>query len=233
MKFYIRIIIAALVAISCSEAPKDPIAILNESMMKAMEINSASYRMQSLIITGADTQSVNRQIYIKRNDADTLVGIKLKIVDEDSSAVYYDGNNFVLIDDYSRKIIVPDSATPAAFIASGLIDIQSMIIKRRDGKLADKDQNNIQYSGVMELNGRKLEIVRFSKTDNKTKQRSEIKYYFSADDKLLRRIEMSGAKGSSKYYQLIQVNELNINAPMPDSIFAPSIPTDYSKQLWK
>lgn len=233
MKLYISILITALITISCSEAPKDPIAILNASMMKAMEINSASYRMQSLTITGTDTQAVNRRIYIKRNDTDTLVGLKLKIVDEDSSAVYYDGNNFILIDDYSRKVIVPDSAMPAAFIAVGLLDIQSMIIKRRDGKLADKNQNNIQYSGAMELNGRKLEIVKFSKTDSTTKQQSEVKYYFSADDKLLRKIEMTGVKGNSKYYQLIQVNELNINAPMPDSIFAPSIPTDYTKQLWK
>lgn len=233
MRLYISIFITALILISCSEAPKDPIAILNASMMKAMEINSASYRMQSLIITGADTQSVNRQIYIKRNDADTLVGLKLKIVDEDSSAVYYDGYNFILIDDYARKVIVPDSAMPASFIAVGLLDIQSMIIKRRDGKLADKNQNNIQYSGTMELNGRKLEIVKFSKIDSTTKQQSEVKYYFSADDKLLRRIEMTGAKGNLKYYQLIQVNELNINAPMPDSIFAPPIPTDYTKQLWK
>ena len=233
MKLYISILITALITISCSEAPKDPIAILNASMMKAMEINSASYRMQSLTITGADTQAVNRRIYIKRNDTDTLVGLKLKIVDEDSSAVYYDGNNFILIDDYSRKVIVPDSAMPAAFIAVGLLDIQSMIIKRGDGKLADKNQNNIQYSGAMELNGRKLEIVKFSKTDSTTKQQSEVKYYFSSDDKLLRKIEMTGVKGNSKYYQLIQVNELNINAPMPDSIFAPSIPTDYTKQLWK
>lgn len=233
MKLFVGIICAMLITVSCSESTKDPIAILNASMMKAMEINSASYRMQSLIITGADTQIVNRQIYIKRNDNDTVVGMKLKIVDEDSSAVYYDGNNFVLIDDYSRKVIVPDSAMPAGFIAAGLLDIQSMIIKRRDGKLADKNQNNIKYFGAVELNGRQLEIVSFSKIDSTTKQKSEVKYYFSADDKLLRRIEMTGVKGSSKYYQLIQVNELNINAPMPDSVFSPSIPTEYTKQLWK
>ena len=55
MKLFVGIICAMLITVSCSESTKDPIAILNASMMKAMEINSASYRMQSLIITGADT----------------------------------------------------------------------------------------------------------------------------------------------------------------------------------
>lgn len=228
MKQILKIIFVIAIMVSCSESKKDPVDILNASMAKAMEINSASYKMINMVISGADTQFVNRQIFIKRNEMDSIVGLKVKIVDSDSSSLYYDGTDFVVLDNYSRKYIVPDSSVPASAVISTMLDIQALIIKKRDGKLAVKGQNNISYLGQTKIDGRLLNVVLF-----KNKDKGEIKYYFSNDDKFIRQVEMTNIKDSKIYAQYIQINELNINARIPDSVFSPNIPNAYERQIWK
>lgn len=228
---YIYLLLAVVLFSSCGNNSPKPEDILNQSMKRAEEINSAKFKLNSISINGIDTQFVSRIIYLKRNEIDTVVGLKIKIVDTDGSSIYYNGKQFMLIDDYSKKIILPDSTYSASDLIKLFTDMYSLVIKPRDGKIVDKNQNELKYEGVTNIDGRQLDIISFQSKENKPK--SIIKYYFSKDDKFIRRIELKSIDKSKAFYQLMEINELNINAPTADSIFSPLIPEGYNIQFWK
>jgi outer membrane lipoprotein-sorting protein len=199
-------------------------------MRRAEEINSAMFRLKEISIIGTDTTFQNRLIYLKRNEADKIIGLKVKIEDPDGSTIYFDGSKFLLIDTVAKKVITPDSTIGSAGLASLFSDMYYMIIKKRDGKIISKNQDQLKYEGQTKIDGRILDIVTFFTKTQNSGAASTVKYYISADDYFIRRIEVSSKNAKKPFYNVMEISELDINHPCPDSIFSPRIPEDYQIQ---
>ncbi|OGU60304.1 MAG: hypothetical protein A2X64_03675 [Ignavibacteria bacterium GWF2_33_9] len=223
MKKLSQLFLIALIGIgfaSCS-SKQDSLQLFFDSDFAANKVKSAEFTITYNNLIKGEEQEFSTKVFAAKAGDEEDSQILYRIEENGGTVITFDGKTFIVKDEQQKSLSASDDMSMASKLASEMTQSFYMIIDNTlDTAGIRKSSEHFKYIGETEINGEKFYEVSQS-ADGHMDYTVENHYFFSAEDKLMKKYTSKIEDKSKKVVQNIQIyiSNVKLDEKIPANLF--------------